>query len=165
MPPPYTYLFDKINECLESKPHLNWVLTLSDKSNVAYILQLGRHGSNMRVVISHPNENKEPGCAEISFELGPEDFKVVQQYVKAHPKFNEQDPFKKDKGMIFVSAHEKELSEEDRWTKGGLVFWFAYVNNPASEELYQRMSVWYVDCLESIFEFLKIVAHWNQTRG
>jgi len=164
MAPEYSYLFDKINECLESRSHLNWVLTQSDKPNVAYILQLGRHGSNMRVIISHPNENKEPGCAEISFELGPEDFKIIQQYVKAHPKFNEQDPFKKDKGMIFVSAHEKELPEEDRWTGGGIVFWFAYVNNPPSEELYERMSVWYVDCLESIFEFLKIVAHWNQNK-
>lgn len=162
MAPEYSYLFDKINECLESRPHLNWVLTQSDKPNIAYILQLGRHGSNMRVFISHPKEDNKPGSADISLELGPEDFRIVQQYIKAHPKFNEQEPFKKDKGMIFVNAHDTESPEADTWKKGGVVFWFAYLNNPASEELYQRMSLWYVDCLESIFEFLKTVAQWNQ---
>ena len=164
MTPKPSFLFDKINECLESRPNLNWVLTQSTNPNVAYILQLGRHGTNMRLTISHPGEDQQPGYADLTLELGPQDFKNIQEFIKANPDFINHPPYQKERGGLLIRTNDPDAPETDNWQKGGALSWAVYVKNPPSEDLYQRMAGWYVDCLETHLQLLQDVVTWNHTR-
>ena len=88
---PYDYLWKQVNEVLKSRTHIDWSLVQSMRDEVRYVLTLGPGvGENMRLLVTGPDDTK-PGYTEISLGVGPEYFKLTQEYFAAHPGI-ESDP-------------------------------------------------------------------------
>lgn len=156
----YAFLWDKINANLTARPHLRWTLVDSTNPRVAYFIQMGRHGIHMRSYISH-GDGETPGYAELSLQLGPQDFKIIKRYFIDNPEITNEAPFNKENGKLGVHAHGNDSTECEIGENGGIIRWTAHVTTPPSVELYRHMAPWYVDCLESTMQLLQNVREWN----
>jgi len=162
MPIETSFLFEKINENLEARPHLNkqWVLIKSIHPSTAQFMQMGPNGSSMRLLITSPTGNVF-GLAEISFRVDPEFFKVAQEYFEAHPYFGYEPPFKKLFGGLRIVPINPEATGPDSWKEGGYIYYSAQIINPFRTDMFEYMAPWYVDCLESILHLIDVIGEWH----
>jgi hypothetical protein len=148
----YSPLWEKIEEVIKSKPDFKWGLVQTPKENVRYLLQVGKGGTHMRIVVE-PMVEEKPGIAQISLALSARDFKNAAEYFKAHPDIAEQPLFKKEKGFITLSEANKEGE--------GHIMYHAYISNPLSESMFNAMGPWFIDCSETIWVALRTIAQWH----
>ena len=162
MPPETSFLFRKIDEQLKARPHLDnqWALIRSTNPSVAQIMRMGPSSPDIRVLITGPADGK-PGLAEISLTVGPEVFKVAQEYFEAHPDFGYEVPFKKVFGGLRIAPIDPHATGPDSWKDGGYIYYSAQIINPFREDMFESMAPWYVDCLESILHLLDVLGQWH----
>jgi len=162
---PYDYLWNQVNEVLKSRTHIDWALVQSMREEVRYVLTLGPVvGENMRLFVTGPDDTK-PGYVEISLGVGPEYFKLTQEYFAAHPGIESLPAFTKHSGGLYISPTDPHATGPDSWRQGGYIYFAANFREPNSDRLFNIMAIWLIDNLECILLLREKIAEWHETRN
>ena len=162
---PYDYLWKQVNEVLKSRTHIDWALVQSMREEIRYVLTLGPGvGENMRLLVTGPSDTK-PGYTEISLGVGPEYFKLTQEYFAAHPGIESDPAFTKHSGGLLISPTDPHATGPDNWRQGGYIYFAAHYREPNSEALFDRIAIWLIDNLECILILQGKIANWHDTRN
>jgi hypothetical protein len=160
--PPLTALWEFVRKRLEGRAGDMWRLVNHIQDHrTAYFLQLGRDGTNMRCLFI-PREGEKKGVAQVIMDIGPEDMKILTEFVQAQPDALLCAPLT---FPLYLEGNGQQAGEPTTWENGGAVFANSHVVSPVTLNLFERMSPWYVDGLEGIWAFLTKAGEWHRSRA
>jgi len=140
------------------KANDEWRLSSSTNPQVAYFLQMGMHGTNMKCLFIPRNAEKE-GTGQVILNVGPEDLRILLQFAEAHPEAMQAQPL----GFpLNLEGNGDKVGEPPRWENGGAVYAHANLVTPPGPDLYARLGPWYAIAMEAIWNLIGKAAHWHQ---
>lgn len=160
--PPLTALWDIVGQKVEGRADDMWRLVNHiEDHRVAHFLRMGRAGGNVRCLFI-PREGEKKGVAQVIKDIGPQDMKILIDFVKAEPDALLCAPLT---FPLFLEGNGQKAGEPTRWEDGGAVFANSHVVSPVTLNLFERVAPWYVDGLEGICAFMAKAGEWYRARS
>ena len=160
--PPLSTLWDIVAKKVEGRADDMWRLVNHIQDHrTAHFLRMGPAGGNVRCLFI-PREGEKNGVAQVIKDIGPEDMRILTEFVKAQPDALLYAPLT---FPLYLEGNGQKAGEPTTWQNGGAVYANSHVVSPVTLNLFERMSPWYVDGLEGICAFMAKAGEWHHARS